>query len=959
MIMVARLGRPVWIAVMLAVLLMMLSVLVGLATNSASSTPHWPGPLDLIRQHPWWTVLILGVLALVFVALGTIASNSGPAPVSNIDLVAVEERLYQHLDTAETGRSDFETRTVRLPPRPRTLLAAAGDDRDRIWKAIASFTDDAVDPVELSRQWAASLPVGIEELPVLGLLVVAELLCGYGHPAAAVAHLRRAVDWGATPRAYWLVRMAQIQLTPDEDNQIALGELLDEAAQVDGSYPLVRAMRSYIAGGWSETSRALEGWCPTAFAEQETAMVLHSAALVNLEKLDDAIRVLNRDPEQFGSASILLRLAQLLRVRAVHGTGDSAMADATRAVEVAIRARNLRRIWRSDSAEAVAIAAEAAVIADDPQQVWTLTQPTPAGEATVSEAADPRVLPAAAIGAVLTGRFASARELAQSAPEGYLRLRIKAELASADSTHTGPPTAVEAWRATLMAATTDEERLHALRGLAMEGTSDSATLDELRTRYPDAVADIDVIREIASIAGSDADERLRELETRNPLATVRRAELHRHDDPAAAAELLINAHSRWRNPRLLLLALDCYQDAGQWDQAEQVAQDALVQTGQWSGRVTVLRRLVDIQTARNDWRKAATTCRVLLEIDLNDEKARWVLAYALYREGESQQAWQTLQRASTAPNVTTTLQARLLLDLSRRYAEAIDVARTALAMLQAFPDDQDVHAAVIGAVTLRADRADLPDDIGSEVTAAWQSFLDRYPDSDRFTRYTLHDDGNPLADIEELLRQHASTYIDVLDKIREQQHPIGMLELVVGKPYSAIFPYRPLGYHRITFPGDQDNSIELSLARASLATPCLVAASVLYTLTLVPNVASTLIALLSRPSITDAGLRDLAEADDMFGLPKEGTLTYDAGAGQVVVVQNDADVIDRQRAQIGSMLATAHSFRRLLHPALVHLRSMRPHREPTWALTWTPPNTTVQRCGPTTTASACSRTRKE
>src|SRR5205807_6491739 len=108
-------------------------------------------------------------------------------------------------------------------------------------------------------------------------------------------------------------------------------------------------------------------------------------------------------------------------------------------VEVAIRARNLRRIWRSDSAEAVAIAAEAAVIADNPQQVWTLTQPTPDGEATVSEAADPRVLPAAAIGAVLTGRFASARELAQSAPEGYLRLLIKAELASADPTHTGPP----------------------------------------------------------------------------------------------------------------------------------------------------------------------------------------------------------------------------------------------------------------------------------------------------------------------------------------------------------------------------------------------------------------------------------------------------------------------------------------------------------------------------------------
>lgn len=120
--MTARPGRPLWIAPMLAVLLMVLSILVGLATNSASSTPHWPGPLDLIRQHPWWTVLILGGLALVFVALATIAGYSGPAPVSNKDLVAVEERLYQHLDTEEARRSDFETRAARLPPAPVRFL---------------------------------------------------------------------------------------------------------------------------------------------------------------------------------------------------------------------------------------------------------------------------------------------------------------------------------------------------------------------------------------------------------------------------------------------------------------------------------------------------------------------------------------------------------------------------------------------------------------------------------------------------------------------------------------------------------------------------------------------------------------------------------------------------------------------------------------------------------------------
>jgi tetratricopeptide (TPR) repeat protein len=929
----SKLRGSLLVAAVLAGLLLILSILNGLATNVASSTRHWPGPLDLIRRYPWWTVLVLGALTVLLTVLAVVISGSGPTPASSEDLLATEERLREHLDKVETRRSDVEDRAARLPPYPRALLAAAGEDRDLIWKVIAPFTDDAVVPRDLAREWAVSPPAAIDGLPITGRLVVAELLLGYGQPAAAVEHLRKAVDWGATPRAYWLVRMAQVQMTPGEDDPAPVDRLLAEAEQVEAAYPLVAAMKSFVVEDWNQTVRALEGWNPPTFWEHETAVIFRYAALLSMDKLDEAIIALDSGPSEFRSASILLQLAQLLRTRAVQGTGDSGIADATRAVEIAIRARNMRRLWRSDSAEAVAVAAEAAVVADDHQQVWALTRPAPDGEATPSEAADSRVLPVAAMGAVLTGRFAQARELIDSAPDGYVRLCIEAELASADPSHIGSPTAVEAWRATLRAAATDEEKLRTLRRLAMEGASDRAVLEGLKARYPQAAAEIETLSTIASVSGPDADERLRALETRSPLASVRRAELLRHDDPEGAAELLIDANTRWRNPRLLLLALDCYQDAGRWEQADRVAQDALAQIGpQWSGRATVMRRLADIQSARNDWPKVEMTCRALLEIDQNDEGARWALAHAQYRGGDPQQAWQTFKRAAALPNVITPVQARLLLDLSRRYADAVEVARTALAMLHAFPDDQDVHAAVIGSVTLRFDRTELPEDIGSEVTVAWQSFFERYPDSERFTAYTIHDD-NPLADIEEQIRQQARTYREVEDRIRDQNHPIGMLEVVAGKPYSAIFSYRPLGYHRVAFPGDQDNALELDLARASLAGNCLVDASALYTLALLPDVAPTLIALLSRPAITDIALRDLVEADDMFGLPSEGTLSYDFGLGRVVAVGTDAEVADRQRTQIGSMLTTARGFRRIIHPALVHLQSIRPHREPTWTLT--------------------------
>lgn len=930
---VLKLRRSLFVTAALSCFLLILSIVIGLVTNVASSTPHWPDRLDLIRRYPWWSILILGALGLPLTVLAVI-SGSGPTPASSEDLLATEDRLRQHLDQVETRRSDVEDRTARLLPCPRALLAAAGEDRDLIWKVIAPFTDDSIVPQDLAGEWAVSPPAVIDGLSVTGRLVVAELLLGYGQPAAAVEHLRKAVDWGATPRAYWLVRMAQIQVTPGVDDLARVDRLLAEAEQVDALYPLVMAMRSFVADDWDQTVRVLEGWNPSTFWEQEMAMVFRCAALVRLEKLDEAISTLDSGPGEFRSASILLQLAQLLRTRAVQGTGDSGVADATRAVEIAIRARNMRRLWRSDSAEAVAVAAEAAVVADDSQQVWTLTRPRPDGEATPSEASDSRVLPVAAIGAVLTGRFARARELIDSAPEGYVRLRIEAELASADPSQTGSLAAVDAWRATLMAATTDEEKLRALRGLAMEGASDHAALEELRARHPHAVTEIETISTIASVSGADADERLRTLEPRSLLASVRRAELLRHEDPEAAAELLIDANTRWRNPRLLLLALDCYQDAGRWEQAGRVAQDVLAQTGpQWSGRATILRRLADIQLARNDWPKVETTCRALLEIDQNDEDARWALAHAQYRGGDPQQAWQTLKRAAVPPNVTTPTQARLLLALSRRYADAVEVAQTALAMLRAFPDDQDVQAAVMGSVTLRSDRTELPTDIDSELTAAWQSFFERYPDNEHFIAHRIQDNDNPLAGIEEQMRQQATNYHETLDRIRDQNHPIGMLEAAVGKPYSAIFPYRPLGYHRIAFPCDKDNDIELDLARACLSDNCLVDASALYTLALLPDVAPTLIASLYRPAITDAALRDLVDADDMFGIPSEGTLTYDIGLEQVIAIGTDAEIADQQRTQIRSMLTTARSFRRIIHPALVHLQPIRPHRELTWALT--------------------------
>lgn len=57
----------VWAAgvVALASVAVVLAIVLALAGNAATSTERWPGIVDELRQHPWWSVGVFGVLAVV------------------------------------------------------------------------------------------------------------------------------------------------------------------------------------------------------------------------------------------------------------------------------------------------------------------------------------------------------------------------------------------------------------------------------------------------------------------------------------------------------------------------------------------------------------------------------------------------------------------------------------------------------------------------------------------------------------------------------------------------------------------------------------------------------------------------------------------------------------------------------------------------------------------------------
>jgi len=905
-----------------------LSVLLALAVNEANTLDRWPGWLDLIKRHPVRAVAFIMAAACVLSTISLFIDRRGPELASSADLLDSEDRIKAHIDERSQMPPERSRLIAQLPPYSRELVLGSGDDQSTILLMVKSFADPAIDPYALAREWGASAPESLERLPAVGRLVVAELLHAYGESSAAIVQIRAAVQMGVASRAFWLVRAAQFAAMVFDEGAPQVEELFDEAAAVDSGYPLLIGSRHAVAERWQAAEDVLASWDPGSFWESETRATLRGAVLARLDRLDQAIAVLQDGGADAHTAGTLILLAKLLLQRSARCAGDSRWADALRAIEAALGARNQRRAWRGDSAEAVAVAAEAALAADDPQQAWAIARPAPQGDANKQEAADGRVLLTAAMAAALTGRTSQARQLAAETDDDYQRARIAAEIASAEQ---GGQAAADAWQRAFQACTSDDQRLHALDRMAKEGFVVQEALEALRPNYPEAIEDIELNYAIMSVTGPDADEQLRAWEARSPLASVRRADLVRRADPEKAAAILTDATVRHHDPHLLWLAIDCYTDAGEWSRAEALAEQTLVNSGMlWPGRASVLRRLLVITWALRDWPKVASTSQSMLEIDAGDDDARWALAIAQVHIGEFEHAWNTLNRGVTAIQATTPGRFHYLLELTRRFGDAERVARTALGAITRFPDDHEVHAAALHALALGPDLSDLAEDVSGEIAAAWSTFFERYPDSRYFSAYALSEGENPFADIEEAERTRAHGYRDVLATIRDQQLPIGILGHFSGKPYAATFLYRPLGYHLAGSAAQSDIDYELGVAREARDRPVLVDASALYTLALLPRIAPALIALTYRPTIIEAAFLDLIASDDHFNLPSTWTMVFDHTHNRMVAIEHSQEVIDRQRTLIRAMLETARALRRVAHPSLLHLAS--PDRE--WDSPW-------------------------
>ncbi len=334
----------------------------------------------------------------------------------------------------------------RLPALPPAVREAIGRvqvrDRTLAVQLAGVLADARAAPSDTVRD-LTGLPVpawlAAPETPVDAWVAVGEFASAHGNYRAAAATFAKVAELGGPVRALWLARAA-LAMHQAGDREAADGYLTDAERLARGNVPFVGAVRAAIAGDAAGVLAAAGPPSDLAAVEPvELAMLCAAAyeaqgdrgrAIAAFEALAD------RYPDVGGFA---LQAARLRLERVATNTSPGHASDVRRARELALRARDARRPWHGDSAEAVAVACNAALIASDFDRALAYGLAAPAGEATPAEAMAPAVLQPTATAAIVLGQGDLAVRLINQVPDPAGQAILLGQLAERD-----PSTAAQA-----------------------------------------------------------------------------------------------------------------------------------------------------------------------------------------------------------------------------------------------------------------------------------------------------------------------------------------------------------------------------------------------------------------------------------------------------------------------------------------------------------------------------------
>lgn len=623
--------------------------------------------------------------------------------------------LAQRFDRSSDAARAFDSNLARLSPvlrREAVLLRSThGGVIERIVARAASSNGAG-----WLRDWTRVRPDWLpDESASDGFLAL--LALDRDDLASARHWATLALDAGASPRAYWLVRLAAL-------GAVDIPRLVEESA----GHPLGAAFLQRTPA--EQRVRLLESYEPGSPGEASLAAQLLATAYRDSDQLDLAVEYGFAQFDAHGHYGAALVAVEVLLRRSFSRNSRVQSVDLTEALQRALAVRRDRRATASSSGAVVALAMQAAALLADPERSKRLGTCAPGGEATAQEASHPDVLQAlVSLGVELPpGALGESDDV--PVPRRGLELQGQASASERRGDY-------EQARLLWAAAVDETDDWNLKTSICLHLAAQGVLHPFVETLSRDNAVIAEEISDIAAMASGDrgAEERVFvATSTSRRLALAYIQHLRKSDRLSELVVASESAAERWGDADLWLLAATTLARQGDFLRAADRAHKALQLGGDdWGDRYHALVVVLENAFRNRDWASARTTALAMLAERQGDVSARWALVLSAFWSGDLATARQELLQGELL-EPSDLSQIEVWFEFYRRDPALLGGPKAVRRLAQRFSTEERVQQLAIGALLLGPQ---LANDGSQELQQVLSSYRQRFPDGQAFKQLDL------------------------------------------------------------------------------------------------------------------------------------------------------------------------------------------------------------------------------
>lgn len=743
--------------------------------------------------------------------------------------------FVNRLDRIERGIGDnqrdygIDEYLSKLPPGGEGPLRQMHQAAPRAAVTLATaIIADEDGPGPATARLIESRPDFVREGPATTWVALAEIASGYGQNEAAVVAFENAAQRGAPDPSRWLARASLAALAAGQEESASR---LQRAAAAAGNSRLVDIARAAAEQNLEQLLEATEGATPE-MAEYQLLLGYRQAALASLGQFDQAIEAGRAWREACPRAATpLIKSARIQLSRVDDGSIPLPMQATRDAISWCEQARELRREWRGDSAEATALLCRASIMQKNWSGCLRYGLEPPRGEALQSEAEDEDVRVVVGMAAITVGDLALASSIRANLQDPFERLHLGSLVARQEGRDAN---SLELSRQAAEVVGSEDQRFALMMEQASLGEWPIDGWDDLRTQDETRATLVQAMSEASRGERRAAIERLRPLAaTSRRVVALLSMTLHEDGDLAGATETLEEGFSRHSDPDFLVRVAKIHLQENDWQATEDSVARGLTLVTAESPSYAELKLIgLDVALAQEDWDLASQRASAIL-VETQDDDALWAHLGALYRGMHPGEAVRVLNEYPEASPRNAT-EAQLWLALRQGGEPSSQTVVDALSLAGEYEDDEVIVGLGLAIALSMSTAIKLDTAVVTKFTDLSNRFFERFPDSEILRRVSF-DDLDQLSDqLRAMLEPGEAQYQQAVQLVQRSTGPQGLVSAATGRTYSEAL-LRRAARGMLMSRSRQERSAELEAIQEARNREVVVDLSVLSTHSLVPS----------------------------------------------------------------------------------------------------------------------------